>query len=90
MTTSDLFRRPLREDWGKNDALIDGRCGHCGEYNDFHALSYFCQRCYNLMRIGDDTVLVGLAGDINDINQGKARKEAYDLPPRKFTVVDED
>lgn len=42
------------------------------------------------MRIGDDTVLVGLAGDINDINQGKARKEAYDLPPRKFTVVDED
>lgn len=41
------------------------------------------------MKIGDDTVLVGLAGDMDIINQGKAPKQAYDLPPRKFTVVDE-
>ena len=91
MTTRDLFDKvPVRKDWGMVDALHQGRCGHCGEPNDFHSLSYFCQRCYNLVRMGDDVVLVGLAGDINDIETGKARKEAYDLPPRKFKVIDED
>ncbi len=91
MTTKDLFDAvPVRKDWGKVDALYQGRCGHCGEPNDFHQLSYFCRRCYELMRIGDDTVLVGLAGDIDDINKGRVAKEAYELPPRKFKVIDED
>jgi hypothetical protein len=90
MTSRDLFDNvPLRDDYGKVDALAQGRCGHCGEPMDFHMLSYFCKRCYDLMHIGDTVTLVGLADDINDIERGNVAKEAYNLPERKFKVIDE-
>lgn len=90
MTTKDLFNVvAVRTDFGTVDALAENRCGHCGEPNDFHKLSYFCQRCYKLMHINDTTFLVGLADDINAMERGRLPKEAYQLPERKFKIIDE-
>jgi hypothetical protein len=90
MTSKDLFDNiNLREDFEQVNAIGQDRCGHCGRPNDNHKLSYFCRRCYHLMRLGDTTTLVGLADDINEMMNHRLPKEAYDLPPRKFKVIKE-
>ena len=81
MTTKDLYERiPLTSDFGVPIEDFEDKCGHCGQPNDFHKLSWFCRRCYFWMHKGDTTVLHGLANDFNDINSGKIDPRLYELP----------
>lgn len=88
MTVRVLFEAiPVRKDWGKVDALADGRCGHCGWENDRGPYSYFCNGCYALMSLGDDEPLLGLktAMTVGKVNKALLREDFVDR-----TIIDSD
>jgi len=81
LTVRDLFKAiPVRKDWGKVDALAEGRCGHCGWENDRGPYSYFCNGCYDLMSSGDEEPLLGLATatTVGKVNKEMLREEFVD------------
>jgi hypothetical protein len=89
MTVKDLMDNiPPRKDWGKVDALAEGRCGHCGFENDRGKYSYFCSTCYYYMSLGDDEPLLGLAEATTrgKVNKDLLREEFVD---RKIIDSDE-
>ena len=90
MTVKDLFEHvPERTDIGKVSVLEQGRCGHCGEKNDFHQQSYFCKRCYFWMHLGDTTTLHGLAHDFSDIYAGNVNSRYYEIEKVDKPIINE-
>lgn len=81
MTVRDLFDLiPVRNDWGKRNALQEGDCIHCGFRMDRGPYSAFCSSCYELMSMGDDEPLLGLktAMTVGKVNKALLREDFVD------------